>query len=56
MFTGDSSSNWFTLRVAGSDLVRGVGYDLLGMENVFLDQTPDHVIGHAKQLGRFRHR
>jgi hypothetical protein len=40
MFAGDSSGDCFTLHVAGSDLVRGVGYDLLGMQNPLPDQAP----------------
>ena len=56
MFAGDSSCNCLALHVAGPDLVWGVGYDLLGMQNPFLDQAPDYVIGYANQLGSFRHR
>jgi len=54
MFTGDSSSNCLTLHVTGSDPAPGVRYDLLGVQNALLDQAPDRVIGHAKQLGRDR--
>jgi hypothetical protein len=56
MFAGDSRSNCHALHVAGPDLVWGVGYDLLGRQNSLLDQAPDHVTGHANQLGSFRHR
>jgi hypothetical protein len=54
-FTGDGDSDPLTLQVIGSDLVRGVGYNLLGMQNSFLDQAPNHMIGYAYQLGGFRH-
>jgi hypothetical protein len=47
MFVDDSSSDCLALHVAGPDLVWRVRYDLLGMENPLLDQSPDHVIGHA---------
>jgi hypothetical protein len=52
---GDGSDDGLTLQVTGSDLVRCVGYDLFGMQNMILDQTPDHMIGDVKQLGCFRH-
>jgi len=55
MFTRDSSRDCVTLHVTGSDLVRRVGYNLLGMQNSFLDQAPNHMIGYANQLGSFRH-
>lgn len=55
MFTGDGSSNCLTLQIAGPDLVRGVGYDLVGMQNSLVDEAPDEVASHAKQLGSFRH-
>src|ERR1019366_6315287 len=29
---------------------------LLGAQNAFPDQSPDHVMAYAKQLGGFRHR
>ena len=44
MFTGDGGSNCLTLQIAGPDLVRGVGYDLVGMQNALLDQAPDDVM------------
>jgi hypothetical protein len=56
MFAGDSISNCLALHVTGPDLVWGVGYDLLGMQNPLLDQASNHVTGHASQLGSFRHR
>ncbi len=56
MFATYSRSDRLTLQVTGSDLVRCVGYDLLGMQDALLNQAPDHVIVYAKQLGSFRHR
>ena len=56
MFTGDSGSNCLTLQIAGPDLVRGIGYNLVGRQNSLVDQTSDEVTSHAEQLGGFRHR
>jgi hypothetical protein len=52
-FTGDGDSDSLTLQVIGSDLVRCVGYNLLGMQNSLFDQAPNHMIGYTNQLGRF---
>jgi hypothetical protein len=54
-FTGDGDSDRLTLQVIGSDLVRCVGYNLLSVQNSFLDQAPNHMIGYASQLGSLRH-
>jgi hypothetical protein len=56
MFTGDGGSNCLTSQIAGPNLVRGARNHLLGMQNALSDQTPDHVMAYAKQLGGFRHR
>lgn len=56
MFTGDRGSNCLTLQIGGPDLVWGIGYDLVGRQNLFVDQAPDEVMSNSKQLGRFRHR
>ncbi len=47
MFTRDSGSNYLALQIAGLDLVWGVRYHLVGMQNPLVDQAPDEVTSHA---------
>jgi len=48
MFAGDGGSNCLTLQITGSDLVWGIGYDLIRVQNPLVDQAPDEVASHAK--------
>ena len=56
MSAGYGGSNCLTLQIAGPDLIRGVGYDLIGKQNALVDQAPDEVMSNANQFGSFGHR
>lgn len=56
MSAGNGGCNWLTFEIAGPDLIRGIGYDLISMQNPLVDQAPDEVMSNANQFGSFRQR
>ena len=56
MSAGNGGSNSLTLQIASPDLIRVVGYDLVGVQNFLIDQAPDEVMSNANQFGSFRQR
>jgi len=55
-FSPECSGYSLVLQVAGTDLVRGTGHDLLGGEDAILDQAADPVMSDAELAGGFGHR
>jgi hypothetical protein len=53
-FSPECGGYSLVLQVAGTDLVRGTGHDLLGGEDAILDQAADPVMSHASHDGECR--
>jgi transposase len=54
-FSSDRGFYLFRIQVAGTDLIRRAGHNLLGRENAAFDQAADCVVRHTQSRRRFCH-